>query len=108
MLRTFALPCAFIFALFSTGCTHSIHIANVSDFAPTYKEYSKGELIKAKSEQFAVMGFVTETNYVDNAYKKLMANCPNGAIQGITTQYSTSHGFLSWTNIIEMQGLCIR
>lgn len=94
--------------LFLTGCTHSIHLAHVSDFSPTFKEYNKGQLVKAKSEQFTIMGFVADTNYVDEAYHQLIARCPGGSIQGITTEYSTSHGFFSWTNYVEMQGLCLK
>ncbi len=90
-----------------SACTHSLHVAHVSDFSPTFKEYSKGELVKAKAEQFAIMGFVDNTDYIDIAYRKLQDSCPRGTIQGITTQYSTSHGFFSWTNVVEMQGLCI-
>jgi len=35
----------------------------------------------------------------------LMTQC-NGRLSAVTTQYSTSHGFLHWTNKIRMQGLC--
>ncbi len=97
---------AFFFGALS-ACTHSLHVAHVGDFSPTFKDYSKGELVKAKAEQFVIMGFVSDTEYVDVAYRKLQENCPRGTIQGITTQYSTSHGFFSWTNVVEMQGLCI-
>jgi hypothetical protein len=55
-----------------------------------------------------VMGFVGQTDYVDQAKAQLMANCPGGAVTGITTQFSTSMGFLSWTNKILMQGLCVK
>lgn len=89
------------------ACTHSIHLVHISDFAPTYQSYAKGEWIKARAEQFTILGFVTNTNYVNEAYNKLMSSCPHGSLQGVSTQYSTSHGFLSWTNVIEMQGLCI-
>lgn len=91
-----------------SGCTHSLHLAHVSDFSPTFKGYAKGELVKAQAEQFTILGIVSDTNYVDEAYAKLQRACPNGDIQGITTQYSTSHGFFSWTNYVEMQGLCIK
>lgn len=93
---------------FGSGCTHSLHISHVSDFSPTYRRYTQGELVKAKADQFVILGFVTQTDYVDLAYRKLMATCPNGQIQGITTQYSTDHGFFSWTNVVEMQGLCVK
>jgi|FLYM01.1.fsa_nt_gi hypothetical protein len=95
----------FLFSI--TACTHSLHLSHVSDFSPTYKPYEAGTLVKSRAEQFTFMGFVTETNYVDFALQQLKNACPKGKIQGITTQYSTNHGFFSWTNVIEMQGLCI-
>jgi len=100
----FCLPLLF----FLSACTHSLHVAHVSDFSPTFKKYTEGELIFSRAEQFTVMGFVGQTDYVDQAYHQLIRQCPKGNIQGITTQYSTSHGFFSWTNIIEMQGLCVQ
>ena len=96
-----------IIALLSS-CTHSLHLVHVSEFSPAYKSYQSGDLVKARAEQFTVMGFVYDTNYVDQAYAQLQSQCSNGTIQGITTQYSTSHGFFSWTNVIDMQGLCIK
>ncbi len=96
-----------LISLLLGACTHSLHISHVSDFAPTYSNYAKGKLVKARQEQFVVLGFVSDTNYVNQAYYQLIKQCQNGQIQGITTQYSTSHGFFSWTHIVEMQGLCI-
>lgn len=98
----------FILGITLSGCTHSLHVSHVSDFSPTYKAYSQGQLIKARAEQFTIMGFVTETTYIEQAYNNLQANCKDGQIQGITSQYSTSHGFFSWTNVLELQGLCIK
>ena len=95
-------------SLLFMGCTHSLHMAHVSDFAPTYQEYRKGELVKARTEQWTFMGFTGNTDYVDQAYRQMIAECPNGSIQGIVSQYSTSHGFFSWTNFVDMQGLCIK
>lgn len=91
-----------------TSCTHSVHMVHVSDFSPSYKNFSEGQIVKAEAEQFTVMGFVNDTNYVNVAYAKLQSACPGGQVQGITTEYSTSHGFFSWTNRIHMQGLCVK
>lgn len=93
-------------ALF-VGCAHSVHEVYVSDFG-TYPRVEQGEMIKASAQQSTVMGFVTDTNYVNEARAKLIAQCPQGEISGITTQYSTSLGFFSWTNKILMQGLCMK
>jgi len=107
-LRILGLILTLMLSSLLTGCTHSLHISHVSDFSPTMKSYAAGELVKVKKEQFVVMGFVQDTNYVDQAYRDLKTSCPGGSVQGITSQYSTSHGFFSWTHYLEMQGLCVR
>ncbi len=93
------------FLLTFSACTYSIHQVHVSDFQ-LYTPFEEGRIIKASSEQFVVLGFAYDTNYVDRAYRKLLAKCPKNSITGITTQYSSSHGFFSWNNKILMQGLC--
>lgn len=97
----------FILALLSIGCAHSVHQVHTSDFIP-YAPIEAGEMIKSKSEQMVILGFTTETNYVNSAYRNLMSKCPEGRITGITTQFSTSLGFFSWTNKVLMQGLCLK
>jgi hypothetical protein len=88
------------------SCAYSIHDVYVSDFHP-YSALEKGEMVRAETEQFVVMGFVQDTDYVDRAYEKLQSKCLNKAITGISTQFSTSLGFFSWTNKVLIQGLCI-
>lgn len=94
------------FLIFS-ACAHSIHDVYVSDFG-NYPHLDQGEIIRARSEQFSIMGFVGNTDYVEEAERKLVAQCPNGSITGISSQYSTSLGFFSWTHKILMQGLCTK
>ena len=92
------------FLFLSLGCAHSVHLVHVSDFSPYPK--GKGQLITVETEQFAVMGFVTDTKYVDRAYFELQKRCKGGLINGITTEYMTNLGFFSWTNKIIMRGFC--
>jgi uncharacterized Fe-S cluster protein YjdI len=92
--------------LFLSACAHSIHEVHTSDFTPGVPIES-GNMVKAQSEQFVIFWFANESNYVDEAYHKLMSACPSGALTGITTQLSTSLGFFSWTNKVLMQGLCV-
>jgi hypothetical protein len=94
-------------ALLLSSCAYSVHQVQVSDFKP-YSTLEKGEIVKAKSEQFAVMGFVQDTNYIDLAYRDLQSKCEDGHIVGISTQLSTDLGFFSWTNRALLQGLCIK
>jgi hypothetical protein len=104
MKRLFVTLAGVLFA----GCTHSLHIAHYSDFDPTYAAYQKGDWIEAQAEQFVVLGFVGQTDFVDQAYRQLASQCQGGVIQGIETQYYTDHGFFSWTNRVHMQGLCLK
>jgi hypothetical protein len=52
--------------------------------------------------------FVTQTAYVNAAYTTLKKTYPNGQVTGIQTRYSTSHGFLSWRNLVTMKGDCTK
>ncbi len=89
------------------SCTHSIHQLHFGDVDIKHaRKIKQGKKVAATSEQFVVMGFADNTKYVDNALNQLKAKCKNGSIQGITTEYSTSHGFFSWTNRIHLQGTC--
>ncbi len=91
--------------LFSLGCSHALHLTNVSDIDS--KVNLKGATrIRSEGEQFVVMGFVQQTDFVNEAYHALEAKCP-GEITGIQTRYSTSHGFLSWTNKVKLTAWCL-
>jgi hypothetical protein len=78
----------------------------MSDFLP-HEQFTSGKWITAEASQNVIFWFVQQTNYVNEARAKLIAQCPNGDIQGITTRYSTSLGFFNWDNKIHMQGLCL-
>lgn len=95
-----------LMSLTFAGCAHSIHQVHTSDFVPM-AELESGKVVRGYAEQFVVLGFVYETNYVNQAYADMQRQCPRGQITGITTQISTSMGFFSWTNKALMQGLCI-
>ncbi len=104
-MLTKILPITLLFSL--VACTHSVHIVHVGDFKP-YQKITSGKRIEAKTEQFVVMGFTQETDYVNMARAELMKQCPDGALQGPMTRLSTSHGFFSWTNKAFMQALCVK
>ena len=92
-------------ALGLAGCTHSVHMNHTSDYRMT-KPMSAYHLVEARTEQRVFLGFVDNTDYVDEAFSQLQDKCPQGQVTGIQTRYSTSHGFLSWTNVILMKGYC--
>ena len=96
--------CLLIAAL--SACTYSVHQVNTSDFS-TLPESTPGRMITAESTQMVIWWFTFDTDYLTEAYKKLQQQCTDHPIQGITTQYSTSHGFFHWTNRILMKGTCL-
>jgi len=88
------------------GCTHALHVNHTSDFV-TSGPLSSHRQVAAKADQRVFLGFVGQTDYVDEAFGKLKAQCPAGTITGIQSRYSTSHNFLSWTNTVLMRGYCV-
>lgn len=87
-----------------TGCAYSIHEVHMGDFDPKH-DVRTASPVEADAEQFVILGFVGNTDYVDKVRKELESKC-RGPITGIATRYSTALGFLSWTNKIRMSGYC--
>ena len=89
------------------GCTHSIHLVHIDGFNSATASVEQSKYVEAASEQTVVMFFAFDTAYVDEARKKLEEQCA-GDLTAVSTQYSTSHGFLHWTNKILMKGICVK
>jgi len=94
-----------LFFLFS--CAHSVHMVHTNDFDNTRGLAKKVKPIEVRTKQFVVLGFAFDTNYVDEAKKKLEGQCLDGRLEGVTTQFSTSLGFFSWTNKILIKAFCL-
>ena len=88
------------------GCTHSIHMVNINGFESKMPAASNANYVEASAEQEVILFFAYDSNYVDEAKQKLEQQC-KGDLAAVSTQYSTSHGFLSWTNKILMKGICV-
>ncbi len=95
-----------ILAFGTVGCMYSIHQFHAGDTEKPAKIESVKQIV-AESEQFTILGIVKNTDYADEALQKLIAQCPNGMIQSISSRFSTDLGFLSWTNRIRLEGSCI-
>lgn len=93
----------FLGLLFS--CSHAVHLVHLSDHNLN-ANLKAGNIISAEASQTVFLSFKFDTNYVEAARQKLMAQCPNGSIYNILTRSSTSHGFFHWQNKIHMEGLC--
>jgi hypothetical protein len=63
--------------------------------------------IHSRADQRVFLRITDNTRYVDEAYERLVAQCP-GDIVAVNTRYSTQLGFLSYKNTVEMQAFCLR
>jgi hypothetical protein len=107
-VRAFALAAAL--ASLACGCAFSVHEYQASGYAPVTTPSGpprKAERIHAHGEQFVVLGVTDNTDYVDEAYASLLAQC-TGEIVGLNTRTSTRLGFLSYTNDVDLQAMCLR
>lgn len=97
-----ALLMTFAFSL--TGCTHSIHQVYVSsqDKIPSSV---KTEWVDVEKSDFVVLGFATNTSYVEAAYAELEEKC-SGRISQVSTEHLTSYYLLSYKQRIRLKGLC--
>ena len=98
MLMLFFIP-------YINGCAYSMHELHVSDYK--YPVDAGNKKVEANSEQFVILGFVFDTNYVDAAYEKLRDQCQRGTLDGINTKYYTALGFFSWHNHINLSARCV-
>ena len=87
------------------GCTHSVHLNHTSDFVLT-KPLAEHRKIESTAEQKVIFGFSGQTEYANDAFRRLMNQCESGTVTGIQTRFSTSLNFFHWTNTVYMKGYC--
>lgn len=100
-----ALLWSLALALFSSGCTHSVHqlsLGGLDDIPPG----ARLRPVQAEADQSAFLA-AGDTEFADRALALLSAKCPRGRVVGIEARYSTSLGFLSYTNRMRIAGYCL-
>jgi hypothetical protein len=75
------------------------------DVGNSKKAFNHDEIIAIEKSQKNILGFVYDSNYVDQAYAELLQKCPKGTTM-INVEYLTNHGFLSWTDKIHIKAIC--
>lgn len=97
-------------ALVSSGCAHSLHQHHVADGGTglTPQQLQRATVVEGRSEEFIILSFSGQTDYVEKAYQNLLARCPNGQIIGTHTTFETALSFLSYTNKVVMKGYCVQ
>jgi hypothetical protein len=109
-MRRASLWLLFVFALFACGCSYSMHEYQAAGYAPATQSAGptrQAVWIHSRADQGVILGVTDNTRYVDEAYGRLLAQCP-GDIVAVNTRYSTKLGFLSFRNTVEMQAFCLQ
>ena len=100
-----------LIATLTCGCSYSMHEYQAAGYAPATPQGSgpprQAVWIHSHANQGVVLGITDNTDYVDEAYTRLLSQC-DGDIVGVNTRYSTRLGFLSYRNTVEMQAFCLR
>jgi hypothetical protein len=99
-----------VVAMLACGCSYSMHEYQAAGYAPATQTSGlprEAVWIHAHSNQGVVLGVTDNTDYVDEAYQRLLARCP-GDIVAVNTRYSTKLGFLSYKNTVEIQAFCLQ
>jgi hypothetical protein len=100
----------FCLALMACGCSYSMHEYQAAGYAAPSNPAGpprQAEWIHASAHQHVVLGITDNTRYVDEAYARLLGQCP-GDIVAVNTRYSTALSFLSYKNTVDMQAFCLR
>ena len=102
-----AIAFAGLLGLLASGCTYSMHEYQAGGYAAAPVAGARqAEWIHARGEQSVILGVTDNTDYVDHAYADLLDQC-SGEVVGVNTRFSTSLGFLSYKNVIEMRAMCL-
>lgn len=97
---------ALALGLGSSACSYSIHQVHATDLL-TEVPRGRSRVISAEATQDVFLYLTTSTDYVDQAYNRLLNQCPGGEIVGIQGRHSTAHSFLSYTNKMVLRGYCV-
>ena len=87
-----------------SGCAHSVHLIHTSDFEGA-APYAQSAEVSVKKSRWGALGFITDSDYIEEAYEELLKQC-SGRITGLTTKYYTELGFLSWRDVVLIKGTC--
>lgn len=88
----------------ASACSYSIHQQYIGSMDPN-ASYGKGKWVEATSSDFVILSFAMQSNYVEDAYRKLESQC-KGRIAQVTTEHLTAYKFLSYDQKIVLKGLC--
>src|SRR4051812_7023597 len=98
---------AMFLALFTSGCatgfSHSLHEYDRLDL-PEDHAGEPQQLVEGNTHQDVTL-LTGNTDFVDVAYRRLLAECPHGRIVNVSARSTTQLGFLAYRNTMKFEGI---
>jgi len=88
-----------------SGCMHSVHQVALGEFEELPAEAQRRPIeVQTEQSVFLASG---NTDFADEAMKRLAERCPNGRVTGIQARHSTDLGFLVHENHMKVTAYCV-
>lgn len=88
-----------------SGCMHSVHQVALGEFEELPAEAQRRPIeVQTEQSVFLASG---NTDFADEAMKRLAERCPNGRVTGIQARHSTDLGFLAHENRMKVTAYCV-
>jgi hypothetical protein len=89
-----------ILVVSATGCSH-VHSFNQDTIMET-----RGRKIEITGEKTVWFNWNFDSDFIDDAYQKFLAECPKGQISGVSSRLSSENSFLHWYSRVHFAGYC--
>lgn len=90
--------------LFTLRCVQLQSIAINSQPAPE----ERVKKIIAQADKLFFLGFNFDNDFLEEAPKKLLEQCPDGKIKGIVSKFETVHYFFFTKFVVKASGYCVK
>ena len=90
----------------SVSCGYAMHTYNVDEQYGPITPWAEDVVIR--TSQHVVLGLGGDTDFVDEAHRKLLASCRDGHLLNIQTRFTTELSFLNCENHFTLWAVCQR
>src|SRR5262245_2809781 len=97
LMRT---PIVFAALLSCAACSH-VHSFNQDTILE-----GRGRYIEVTGQKTVWFNFNFDNTFIDDAYERFVAECPNGQISGTSSRLSSENSFLHWFSRVHFTGYC--
>lgn len=93
-----------LLAMLSAGACASVQSVTMTNLRAPLAE---GRPIEARVEKTVVLGLNFDNDYVFQARKDLLAQCPNGVVTGVMSTYETYWYVVLTDHVVKAEAVCV-